>query len=197
MKFPDGVVIWSSILPEIYFLHLYKELQVHCSVSYAYGKLITFTAGDKMRLNLWEMFQKNLIRKNPLVPFLLNTLFRLLCSSYTVNVCPSSTHPFVRPSVRQHPPILHKLSSSRKSWNTHSGVSIFYLHLSFLFVFLLKLYKDNWIRSFSLYSEIVFSISEDATLFKICLLVCPTPLLPWRNNSIMIFFFKINLIART
>lgn len=52
LKFPDGVIIWSSILPEIYFLHLYKELQVHCAVSYAHGKLITFTAGDKMRLNL-------------------------------------------------------------------------------------------------------------------------------------------------
>lgn len=125
LKFPDGVVIWSTFIPEIYFMHLYKELQVHCSVSYAYGKLITFTAGEKMRLNLWEMFQKNLIRKNSLVPSFSIYPFLDYCAPAKQWHCLSILHPSLRPSVRQYPPILHKLSSSRKSWNTHSGVSIF------------------------------------------------------------------------
>lgn len=135
MKFPDGVVIWSSILPEIYFLHLYKELQVHCSVSYAYGKLITFTAGDKMRLNLWEMFQKNLIRKNPLVPFLLNTLFRLLCSSYTVTlfVHPPPIRSSVLPSVNTRLSFINSLLHAKveiliRRYQYFNCIFLFYLY---------------------------------------------------------------------
>lgn len=85
-------------------MHLYKELRVQWPVSYAYGKLITFTAGDKMRLNLWEMFQKKLNQNKKM---LLNTFSALdvtlkqwHCLSILRTFCPSVLCPFARPSVR-------------------------------------------------------------------------------------------------
>lgn len=149
-------------------MHLYNELRVQWPVSYAYGKLITFTAGDKMRLNLWEMFLKKLNQKKCTGHIASQySFFGLLCSWCYIKTVTLSVHPphvlAVRLSVRKRSSIniilitsIHQLSSLRKSRYTHSGPSIINSFIFSLCMIINTIYQHHSISSFPSYSEFFF-----------------------------------------
>lgn len=160
-------------------MHLYKELGVQWSVSYAYGKLVTFTAGDKMRLTLWE--KKLNQKKNALVTLLINIFFfGLLCSwCYIKTVTLSVNPPQVRPSVRPSTPPINNSNSFinlllyAKEENTHSVyqcynfIYLFYMYDHQHYIRITQLALSHLIQKYFSWEEDT-EISEDATLFKIC-----------------------------